>query len=91
MYQLLSATFGALGARKAIKTSMEQVFVISGMAYIPMALLIPMVMIAPSLNADRFGQLALVLVLTWIAVKVYCIACSAMDCAAFWTWTGPWE
>ena len=83
MYQLLSATFGALGARKAIKTSMEQVFVISGMAYIPMALLIPMVMIAPSLNPDRFGQLALVLVLTWIAVKVYCIASSAMDCATF--------
>lgn len=83
MFQLLSATFGALGARKAINTSTEQFFVISGMAYIPMALLIPMVMIAPSLNPDRFGQLALVIALTWIAVKVYCIAGSAMDCAAF--------
>lgn len=83
MFQLLSATFGALGARKAINTSMEQFFVISGMAYIPMALLIPMVMIAPSLSPDRFGHLALVLALTWIALKIYCIVGSAVDCAAF--------
>ena len=83
MFQLLSATFGALGARRAINTSMEQIFVINAMAYIPMVLLTPMVMIAPSLNVDRFERLAIVLVLTWIAVKVYCLVCSARDCAIF--------
>lgn len=78
---LISCSLAVLIARRLQGVMLEHFFTINAMNHTPLGAVVPMVLIAPSLDGAKFNILSIVLACSWAFLRIYCIIRSAYSFA----------
>jgi len=79
MTTFFSSSLSAWGARQSGRIQVESFFVIKAMNNTPLGAMLPIIIVTPGLNDQQSEIMAVVLIIVWILLSIYCNFRSAQN------------